>query len=273
MGFSGQYECPDIKIFKQIEANVPRKTLKHSIIVCIHAPLRGLYPSIPRLIEHIELNFILGTELYVIYNTSGTHSFTPIFTHYMTHARVKLHPWNIPDLPMHNGAQVALINDCILRYMHDTKWILLIDFDEYLVPQQHLTWQEMLNSFKSEIPSVLSFRNVFFRMNQKDDTRINETVSKGMVTPYKVIRDEDPDDCPQRSKMLVRPVDIKWASVHTAQAFNSPGKCIEATQALLQHYRSPKDLAPAAGFVIDRRLQNLSSLLVTAINKIGMIPY
>lgn len=108
----------------------------------------------PYLKEWIEYHLLVGVEHFYLYNNDSQDKFRPILKPYIAQGIVELIDWPskekggnwMPD-------QRRAYNQCISGSIHKTKWLALIDVDEFLVPVDKNTVPEYLAEF-DERPNV-----------------------------------------------------------------------------------------------------------------------
>ena len=228
---NGTLKVEDIQIRKK----------EYKFVVCIHGPLRGLYPSVYRFVEHVEVYTMFGADRYVLYNASINPALKPYVDYYVGTDKMEVHKWQIPNQHTHNGGQIALINECLYRYMFKTKYLAFVDIDEFIIPRQNMTWEAMLGRSKCFNHAEAQFRNVFFHRELANDSRFmkNDTLKSlgDMVTLSKTLREKDIRKCGYKSKVITRPELIWLGTVHFVAKAMEPGCCFETHLGLLHHYR------------------------------------
>jgi len=90
---------------------------------------------------------------------------------------VSVLPWDlnlVSQREIRTEGLFAALNDCLYRNMNDFKYLMLIDFDEFIVPHMNDTLPEMLQFLEqqkvvlagkkvsSKKTSSYSFQNAFF---------------------------------------------------------------------------------------------------------------
>ena len=153
------------------------ETYSHQYGICIPVAYNRIDPA--RVIEWIELNKILGVTEINIYNSDLVSDTLAVLKHYETQGMVKVHnaPPPLPswDYWPKKLAVIAALNDCMYRNMYRYNHTIVIDFDEVIVPQKHLTYDEMfenINSFhkgKHANRPALQFRNAYFFLDLPPD--------------------------------------------------------------------------------------------------------
>ncbi|ELU13059.1 hypothetical protein CAPTEDRAFT_200116 [Capitella teleta] len=262
--------------------------------VCLHKALIRNYNNSNELVEWIEMNRILGAQRFLIYNYTGGSALTPFLRHYVNEGVVELHEWNVLEfshaIPWYMG-QGALINDCIYRSMYSSRFLILVDVDEVVVPQKVDTWAEALEEQRQCHGSdSMLVRNTFILKNYGNNSEAAQHESNfeflrlthGLNFTY-------PSNL--RTKIIMKPLRARLAGVHTTmeQSDGSSGEncCLSPDSLLLQHYRhwtkpmrktweeelfKKMPYEPAWENVIQyKRMEHFKSKLVKNVNKIKEI--
>ena len=196
--------------------------------------------------EWVEVNRVLGAQHFVVYNYSGNEVLLPYIQHYVRAGLMEYRRWPlhaIQDKVTVYLAQVALLNDCMYRYMYRTRYLILTDADEFLVPEMHDSWTELLeNSPCKDAPNAL-FQNTFF-IHPHIDPRylVSAALSRlHLSTLSRTHRFNYSFPCPVRSKLLLRPEFVISATTHTIGELVNRSQdrscCLPSSLALLKHYR------------------------------------
>lgn len=113
-------------------------------------PLHFDYDKALRLIEYIELNFLLGVQHFTFYNhTVGPHV-ECVLNHYLKQKEsptVDVLEWNL-DLrsqkEIRTEGLLAALNDCLYRNMYKYKYLALVDLDEFIIPRKDYTLNKLM---------------------------------------------------------------------------------------------------------------------------------
>ena len=94
----------------------------------------------------------MGVEHFYLYDNDNTDNFREILDPYIKEGVVSLTHW--PDRPCDNSAwawvyqtQGSAYEHAINLYKNETKWLALIDSDEYIVPSMYNTITELLQQY------------------------------------------------------------------------------------------------------------------------------
>ncbi len=114
-----------------------------------------------RVVEWIEMQKILGVSGIILYNSKLNAETTRVLNQYysMGYIDVRL-AWRLVEpffeLDINLLTQLVL-NDCLFRYMHTFKYMMVIDTDELILPQTVPTLPKMLSLISREYPDVVDF--------------------------------------------------------------------------------------------------------------------
>ena len=219
--------------------------------ICLHKAFVHGYDNVTQFVEWVEVGRILGADKIAVYNYSGNEVLLPYVKHYQDLGLLDYYQWPAQDfvhlIPPYVG-QGAVIDDCIYRYMYRTKYLILIDVDEVVVPQHpYETWAELMEAQENpcrDAPYTM-VRNSFFVHQQPHDTSYTQIPRASRLkldTLALTRRNNFTFPCPIRSKIVMRPVEVISASVHnvTRLVHGKPEQrkcCMPPHVALLHHYR------------------------------------
>ena len=120
--------------------------------------------------EWIEVHSLLGVTHSYIYNGSlSTEMNADVFEYYEKRGRltlIQMPPPAVDDFS-EEGARLgspAALNDCMLRNMHTSRFIIPIDFDEFIVPRLHANYSTMIEHIDRTMNFKESHHTYAFRM-------------------------------------------------------------------------------------------------------------
>ena len=109
----------------------------YNLTICAHGSLRNNFSNSKLLIEWFETYLILGANKFAVYNHSGSVFLKPVIEHYVQQGVLDFYDIATPlEVKSLRQGQMVIIQDCIYRYMYDTKYLALIDFDEFFYPSE-----------------------------------------------------------------------------------------------------------------------------------------
>ena len=112
------------------------------LAVCVIAKNEGPYFQ-----EWIEWHRKIGVEKFYVYDNESTDGTRELLEPYIKEGVVEYN-----DFPGYR-MQLAAYDDCLERHRYDTRWIAIIDMDEFIVPLADHTLPEFLKRFE-DFPAV-----------------------------------------------------------------------------------------------------------------------
>ena len=110
---------------------------EHYLAVCAIAKNEGPYFK-----EWIEWHRSQGVERFYIYDNESTDGTREVLQPYIDSGIVEYHFF--PG----RKRQLAAYDDCFERHRFDTRWIAVIDLDEFIVPVKDRAIREFLHRFE-----------------------------------------------------------------------------------------------------------------------------
>lgn len=102
----------------------------------------AIYKNEPDIIEWIEYHKLLGVDRFYLYDNESTDS-----------SREKLQPYiNEGTVVYHyiagKSQQIPVYRDAIYRYKNQTKWLAIIDLDEYILPIEKDNLKDLMKDYE-----------------------------------------------------------------------------------------------------------------------------
>lgn len=188
---------------KKIEKIVPigkkhRKKVTMSIV--------SIYLNEDDLIEWIEYHKLIGVERFYLYDHGSTDNSRELLQPYIDDGTVVYH--YIED----EGIQIQTNADAICRYKNETKWMALIDCDEYIVPIKTNDIRELLKDYEKYPALMMNWVpfdsngidkrpegklaiELFTRVHKNYDDPNRNVHIKSVVNPRKVVVCNHPHFC------------------------------------------------------------------------------
>jgi len=97
--------------------------------------------------EWIEFHKLVGVEHFYLYNNLSTDNYKEILAPYIKAGEVTLIDWphKVDNwMPL----QLSTNRDCVERFGHETKWLAIIDLDEFLTPIKEDNVLKVLSRYK-----------------------------------------------------------------------------------------------------------------------------
>ena len=253
---------------------------KYNFTVCVSPMFRSIRGN--QMVEFIEVNRVFGADHFVFYNSSADTSSSELyFEYYAARSVLSLHPWTIPKRAqkrIHYFAQLAAINDCVYRNMFVSKYVVIVDLDEFIVPLKAQSWLDLIRSIDQGRSKCYRFQCVYFRTVWESDTafRDNSILKQyNITTLVKTLRETVTLPHWFRSKTIVVPEAVKVAGIHYVQNFTHANEGVTAatnvtaSEAIMFHY-TPTGSTKAAGLRRKRetRMQDFAEDVMKRIERV-----
>ena len=168
-----------------VPVTVPKKPeIQRDFCICPQAAY-GLRLDPNRLIEWLEVQKLLGVNLVGIYILSASDSVVDVFKHYVAEGFVEVREMSYIYSSVNDPEKefwlhlTPAINDCIYRHMYEFRRIVVIDFDEIIMPrnQQNLsdlvTYLDRMETDNRRKNVNYAFRNNYFFLELPPDETIS----------------------------------------------------------------------------------------------------
>lgn len=103
----------------------------------------------PYLREWIEYHRLMGAEHFYLYDNNSQDEFLEVLQPYMDKKLVTLIDWPSSREEDWIPHQILAYNDCIEKVKKKTKWLAVIDIDEFLVPVKASSLAKLLKNYES----------------------------------------------------------------------------------------------------------------------------
>lgn len=101
----------------------------------------------PYLREWIEYHRLIGVDHFYLYNNNSDDDFESVLKPYIQKKIVEIIHWPSEGVDDWTQIHVAAFNDCLSRSKTETKWLALIDIDEYIVMHQESSLKKFLKPY------------------------------------------------------------------------------------------------------------------------------
>ena len=149
-----------------------------------------------QVIEWAELSRKLGVSKIHIYNATIDRQHDALFRYYEQQDFMAVHQMP-PPVPKYTKAGAKLgspasLNDCMLRYMYTYRYIIIVDFDEVIVPHEDTDYRALLRAIDAQNPSKANwpsytFRNLYFFLDfpvdQSQDSQLQTLRYRTKIKP------------------------------------------------------------------------------------------
>ncbi|XP_073473422.1 beta-1,4-galactosyltransferase galt-1-like [Aquarana catesbeiana] len=262
--------------------NRPPQPISSNFTVCI-STLFGNHNNVLQMIQSIEMYKILGASKITIYNTNCSQDVDKVLRHYIDEGILEVVPWPIDrhlqtttEWHYYDGlnaeigyfGQTAALNDCLYRNMYKSKFLLLNDIDEIILPVKDWDWSSLMENLQNKYPdtSVFLFDSHLFPIpvNISGFDMWSHVPGVNILT-YRLRLPNQPNNF-NSPKMIVNPRDVFQTSIHVATTHKQKSN-ISEEMAILFHCKTKnkytiKDLVP------DDRSMRYNLSLVPHVDKV-----
>ena len=169
--------------------------------------------------EWIEYHKLLGADHFLLYNNASQDNFKEVLKPYIKSGLVTLKNWGDPNGDWQSGSnwnQIGAIRQAVHIMKKKTKWMAIIDVDEFIVPRDGTSLKPILKKYDKYAALYMYwvFFGTSFVERIPDNKLLIETLTMRMNWP------------PKRAtltKCLVKPKHVQYANVH-GSSVKSPHK-------------------------------------------------
>ncbi|NXG53458.1 GALT1 galactosyltransferase, partial [Psilopogon haemacephalus] len=254
--------------------------------VCI-STMFGNYNNVLQFIQSMEMYKILGAQKVMIYKNNCSHLMEKVLKFYMEEGTVEVIPWpidshlkvstrwhhSLDDKDIGYYGQITALNDCVYRNMQRSKFVILNDADEIILPLKHPDWRTMMHSLQQQNPGagIFLFENHIFPNTVS--TPVFNISSWNAVPGVNILqhvhREPDRKDVINPKKIIVDPQKVIQTSVHSVLHAYGSSVYIPMDVALIYHCRVPLQAGlPRDSLIKDTTVWRYNSSLITNVNKV-----
>ncbi|KAM3615472.1 uncharacterized protein V6R79_002812 [Siganus canaliculatus] len=259
------------------------------------------FTNVLQLVQSLEALQLLGVDRVVIYQTNNSPETQRVLDYYTHKGLVEVIPWSLSRflklsrgfLPEHDPGdihyfgQIPALNDCLYRYMYQTKYMALHDIDELILPQSVNSWSELLPLLEKKYGAdkCYMFENNVFpnTVHRPPPGAVVESPQSWQFVPGMNILSHlyhEPiisDTHYSNFKILVNPRAVFSPSVHGLLSSQNGCSWVDRNVARMYHTRGPRQpkLTPDK-LIYDGRLLHYSvrftPTVTTVLMESGLLP-
>ncbi|XP_039459771.1 uncharacterized protein LOC116326068 isoform X3 [Oreochromis aureus] len=209
------------------------ENMQFDFTICI-SNLFGDYNNVLQFAQTLEMYKLLGVNRVVIYNTSCGPELDRLLQSYSDEGFVEMVPWPIDKHlnpsrgwlhsehggDVHYFGQLTTLNECIYRSMERSRYVLLNDIDEILMPYQHKDLMSLMNTLRNQHPNT----GVFLIENHTYPKKLFNQSKSGPLPQWNgvpgfdimvhIYREEPNRNIYHPHKLIVQPRAVQQTSVH-----------------------------------------------------------
>ncbi|XP_063806560.1 beta-1,4-galactosyltransferase galt-1-like isoform X3 [Pseudophryne corroboree] len=267
--------------------NQDTRPFSANFTVCI-STMFGNYSNVLQFIQTMEMYRILGAQRVMIYLNNCSTQVEKVIQYYIAEGIVEVIPWPIQQylrpsrswrysvhaMDVGYYGQVTTLNDCIYRNMYRSKFVLLNDLDEIILPIKHQTWDSLMESLQQQNPGVgvFLFENHIFSQTVTTDGNFSNISSwkslPGSNILQHVHREPDRPNYFNARKMIVDPRKVIQTSVHSVLKSIGGSKKVSLEAALVYHCRTPLQKLLKTSLIEDKTIWRYNASLIRNVNTV-----
>ncbi|XP_038549428.1 uncharacterized protein LOC119883034 [Micropterus salmoides] len=271
---------------KNQEANI---IFPYNFTVCLSTMFD--FTNVLQLVQSLEMMQLLGVDRVAIYKTSCSPETQRILDYYTHKGLVEVIPWPLSRflnvsrgwLPQHGPGdlhyfgQIAALNDCVYRYMYQSRYVALQDMDELILPQTVDSWTALLPLLENKYGADLCylFENNVFPNTMKLPPPTSQTLPQQSPSWQNVpgvnilahLYQEPP--LYGNTKIIVNPRAVFSTAVHKVLSSQKGCTLVDRNIARMYHTRAAiqTKLKPDQ-LIYDDRLLSYSTRLIQTVNTV-----
>ncbi|KAF1374676.1 hypothetical protein PFLUV_G00231570 [Perca fluviatilis] len=275
-----------LPIRNQKTSEKEEKKLQFDFTVCI-SNLFGDYNNVLQFAQTLEMYRLLGVDRVVIYNTSCGPDLDRLLQSYSQEGFVEMVPWPIDHHlkpsrgwlfsesggDVHYFGQLTTLNECIYRSMDRSRYVLLNDIDEIIMPYQHNNLMSLMDMLQQQHPNT----GVFLIENHIYPKKPFGGNEKGLLHQWKgvpgfdilehIYREEPNRNIYHPHKLIVQPRMVQQTSIH--EVLMKYGEYFKVPPDVCRIIHSPISMPrPPEQLHLDTRLWDFTDKLLPSVTTV-----
>ncbi|XP_017322795.2 uncharacterized protein LOC108265174 [Ictalurus punctatus] len=244
--------------FLPVKNRVNYELFKYNFTICI-SNLFGDYNNVLQFAQSMEMYKLLGVQQVIIYNTSCGSDLDKLLQHYKKEGILEIVPWPIDqflnpsagwDATLHKGdlhyyGQLVTLNECIYRQMYQSKYVLLNDIDEIIMPYKYANLALLMEALQQEHKYVTVFlieNHIFPKTQFEEIGKFHRPEWKnipGINIMEHIYREPDRKNSFNPTKMIINPRNMMQTSVHSSLKHTGQVYRVPFDACRIIHVRTP----------------------------------
>ncbi|XP_034015565.1 uncharacterized protein LOC117500888 isoform X2 [Thalassophryne amazonica] len=262
--------------------------LQFNFTVCISS-LFGGYNNVLQFTQTMEIYRLLGVDRVVIYNTSCGPDLDRLLQTYTQEGFLEVVTWPIDQHlnpsrgwlytkhggDLHYYGQLTTLNECVYRSMDRSRYVLLNDIDEIIMPYQHNNLMALMDMLQQQHPKAGVFlieNHIFPKKHFEPNRMFNLPQWKDVpgVNILEHIYREEPDrTIVHPYKMIVQPRAVEQTSVHSVLKWFGETLTVNPDVCRLIHVRvALRKVLTLDQLHVDKRLWDFSDRMIVNVDKV-----
>ncbi|KAL2092658.1 hypothetical protein ACEWY4_012456 [Coilia grayii] len=235
-----------------------RKSFKYNFTVCL-STVFGENNNALQFVQTMEVYKLIGIQRAVIHNISCGPEVDKVLRHYSKEGTLEVVPWPIhkflkaapgwlPTLDpgdLHYNGQLTILNECIYRYMYQSRYVLLNDIDEIIMPYKHASLGDLMDTLQKQHSDAGVFKietHVYPKTVFDNSGRFNLSEWRRVpgINILEHIYREPNRYSFNPTKMIIDPRRVEQTSVHTMLKHFGPLINVPYDICRVMHIRPPE---------------------------------
>ncbi|NGX57175.1 MAG: hypothetical protein K940chlam3_00058 [Chlamydiae bacterium] len=168
----------------------------------------------PYLKEWIEYHKLIGVEHFYLYNNSSEDHYLEVLQPYVDSGEVDLIDWPSSRSSSWVGAQYVAVDNALEKAKTETRWLAIIDIDEFFVPLEHYSLIDFLEDHEEYGQIVVMWRYY-------GTSNVEKIPSDKLLIETLLYREEFVPGKVNKSKCIVKPKAVLKGDVHICELIPS----------------------------------------------------
>ncbi|XP_038140762.1 uncharacterized protein LOC119783355 isoform X2 [Cyprinodon tularosa] len=293
-------EKDDLEFLEINNQKAQSNSFPYNFTTCFSAMYN--FTNVLQLVQTLEMLQLLGVNRVVIYKTNCSTEVQRVLEYYSGKGLVEVIPWSMSKYlkvsrrafydrdpaDIHYFAQIPALNDCLYRYMYQSKYMALHDPDELILPQSVNSWLELLPMLEKKhgADSCYNFETHVIPSNfvkpppepvTLPPQDLWQKISGENILTHLYREPFHPFWGRQNYKIIINPRAVFELTVHGVLKSKKSCAWVDSNIARIYHIK-PRDLTELKPdqMIYDGRLLSYSSRLSSAVNTVlrqtGILP-
>lgn len=287
--FSGDMDLTNLTLLPVLNQEAPERSsvpLKYTLCM---PTMFNRYNNVLQFVQAMELYQLLGIQKAIIYKTSCSAIMETVLQYYSSEVGfLQVLPWPIdshlkpssswlPSLSpgeIHYYGQIPANNDCVFRNMYRSRYVLMHDPDEVIIPTGNVSFETFMSDLEKTHGENVNFyfpNNVFPQEEMEENSSYDRPEWKhlpGTNLLMHMLREEDNSGY-NTGKLVLDPRSVLQMEVHSVVRHFPGGRTerIQPDLGRLFHIRRKKDSKlKRSDLIRDEGLLKVAQTLVEKVN-------
>ncbi|CAL8349578.1 unnamed protein product [Merluccius merluccius] len=245
------------------------------LTVCMSTVFGADGGNVLQFLQTMELYRLWGVQKVVLYLTNCSGDFQQVLDHYTQQGFLEVVPWRLGEeirKDIHHNGQLSVMNECLYRNMYTSRYVILADVDQLLVPYKHSSLQVMVEELQAQHPqaSVFMVETHLFPWTRTTPEGPQVAVP-GRDLLEQVYREPIEENDFRSHKMVVNPRLVVQTAMFEVLKTYGERVYVPSSMALVMQVKpreESKEDANGKNVVLDERIGEFKDLLEPKVNEI-----